>query len=94
MSNLNCIFDILYFKKGGMIELIDFVDKLNYCDLIVLTMFSKDRIYCRFFLNGIYMDRTYVSDAAIIKSLKRLTGEGDEISANGVAELKQLFVGV
>ena len=77
-----------------MRELEEFVDKLNFCDLIVLTMFSKDRIYCRFFFNGVYMDRVYVSDAAIIKSLQRLSGAGDEISANGVAELKQLFVGV
>ena len=77
-----------------MSELEEFFDKLNFCDLIVLTMFSKDRIYCRFFLNGVYMDRVYVSDAAIIKSLQRLSGAGDEISANGVAELKQLFVGV
>ncbi len=72
----------------------DFIDKLNYCDLMVLTWVSRDRIYCRFFLNGIYMDRMYVSDAAILAHLHRLCGVGDEVSANGVAELKQLFVRV
>ncbi|RDV15474.1 hypothetical protein DXT99_08235 [Pontibacter diazotrophicus] len=79
---------------GGMSELADFTDKLNYCDLIVLTWVSRDRIYCRFFLSGIYMDRMYVSDEGILSHLHRLCGVGDEISTSGVAELKQLFVRV
>lgn len=77
-----------------MRELADFIDNLNYCDLMVLTWVSRDRIYCRFFLNGIYMDRMYVSDEVILSHLHRLCGVGDEVSANGVAELKQLFVRV
>lgn len=77
-----------------MSERTDFIDKLNYCDLIVLTHVSRDRIYCRFFLHGVYMDRIYISDGVVLSHLHRLCGVGDEISLNGVAELKQLFVGV
>ncbi|GHA81414.1 hypothetical protein GCM10007389_39960 [Pontibacter akesuensis] len=38
-----------------MNELREFLSLLNACDLIVLTLVSTDRLYCRFFLGGLYM---------------------------------------
>ncbi|RDV15456.1 hypothetical protein DXT99_08145 [Pontibacter diazotrophicus] len=77
-----------------MSERTGFLNNLDKCNLVVLTPVSKDRTYCRFFLDGLYMDRMYVSDPALVAKLSQLSGKGEEISTGGVARLKQLFMGV
>lgn len=77
-----------------MSELTDFLNKLGNCDLIVLTLVSADRIYCRFLLEGQYMDRLYVSESLLIAELKSLCGQGEAIDASGIAKLKQTYLAV
>lgn len=77
-----------------MTELAEFLNKLNTSDLIVLTIISSDRLYCRFFLKGQYTDRMYVADAILIAHITKLSGEGDSINADGVANLKSIFLAV
>ncbi|MFD2245033.1 hypothetical protein [Pontibacter ruber] len=79
-----------------MIELTEFLTKLNSCDRIVLTD-SEERTYCRFFRDGLYLDRMYVTDAIILAELdplKKTSEEGEEVDAAGIAKLKQLFLAV
>lgn len=78
---------------SGMSEIADFSNKLRDCDLIVLSSFSKDRTYCRFFLQGQYIDRMYLSSPVILDRVRQLSGTGDEITAEGVAKLLKIFVG-
>lgn len=77
-----------------MSERTGFLNNLDKCDLMVLTPVNKHRTYCRFFLDGQYMDRMYVSDPAVLAKLSQLSGKGEEISIGGVARLKQLFMDV
>lgn len=74
-----------------MSELNDFLSRLSACDLIVLTIVSS-RFYCRFFMNGLYLDRMYVSNPRIVSELIQLSGEGEEVDASGVARLKQTLL--
>ncbi|HEY4651751.1 MAG TPA: hypothetical protein VIG72_10060 [Pontibacter sp.] len=76
-----------------MTELTEFLTKLNNSDLLVLTN-SADRIYCRFFRNGLYTDRMYVTDKSLQSELLSLIGEGEEIDATGIAKLRQLYLAV
>ncbi|MFD2515924.1 hypothetical protein ACFSRY_18780 [Pontibacter locisalis] len=73
-----------------MSELTDFLNKLSACSLIVLTAASEERLYCRFFLNGVYMDGMFVSAPALVAQLRQLQGEGEEIDSRGIVLLKQL----
>ena len=77
-----------------MNELTEFLNKLTACDLIVLTPVSTDRIYCRYFHQGLYKDRMFVTDPNLIAELNELSGEGDEVDIIGVAKLKQTYLAV
>jgi len=70
-----------------MSELTDFYSKLSTCDSIVLKLVNEDRLYCRFFLNGLYLDRMFVTAPALVAELSPLCGE--EVNAGGVARLRQ-----
>ena len=70
-----------------MSELSDFSDRLSACDLMILKLVNEDRLYCRFFLNGLYLDRMFVTAPALVAELSPLCGE--EVNAGGVARLKQ-----
>ncbi|RAU82838.1 hypothetical protein [Pontibacter arcticus] len=74
-----------------MPELTIFLNNLLSSDLIILTR-NTERTYCRFFKDGVYLDRMYVSDPALLAELHVLLGEGDEINAPGIAKLKQLYL--
>jgi len=75
-----------------MRELNGFLTKLAACDLIVLTRVSQERVYCRFFLNGQYVERMFVTEPALVAELSSLCGEGEEITASGVAKLKEMLL--
>lgn len=76
-----------------MLELADFLTKVNQCDLIVLTS-TTERAYCRFFCKGLYIDRMYVHNKDLLAALLPLVGEGDEIDATGIVKLKQLYLAI
>ncbi|MCC9169149.1 hypothetical protein [Pontibacter harenae] len=77
-----------------MNELTEFLNRISACDLIVLTLVSADRLYCRFFREGLYRDRMFVSDPVLLAELMKLSGKGEEISTAGIAKLKQTFLAV
>lgn len=59
----------------------------------MLTLVSIDRLYCRFFLNGLYQGRMLVSDPFLMAELNHLIGEGEVIERTGVAKLKESLSG-
>ncbi|PRY15531.1 hypothetical protein CLV24_102152 [Pontibacter ummariensis] len=79
-----------------MSELKEFLDKLSACDcnLVVLTLISANRVYCRLFKDGQYIDRVFVNDPLIVTELYKLCGRGEEIDADGIAKLRQKFIAV
>lgn len=52
-------------------------------------MINTDRVYCRFFKEGIYKDRMYITEPFIVAELYSICGEGEEIDASGIAKLKR-----
>ncbi|MEJ8757120.1 hypothetical protein WG947_08940 [Pontibacter sp. H259] len=73
-----------------MLELTQFLTQLITSDKLVLTQTNK-RTYCRFFKEGVYVSRMYLTDTALLAELKPLL-EGNEINATGIAKLKQLYL--
>ncbi|MCP2044296.1 hypothetical protein [Pontibacter sp. HSC-36F09] len=75
-----------------MSELTELLQKLETCecDLIVLTFVGEDRLYCRFFKDGLYKDRMFISEQNIITELRNVSGEGEEIDASGISKLRKL----
>ena len=76
-----------------MSESVGLLKKFDKCDLVVLTPVSKDRTYCRFFLDGLYQDRMFVSGPLLLARLHQLVGEGQVINGSGIARLKQAAMG-
>jgi hypothetical protein len=74
-----------------MLELTKFLTTLTKADRLVLTV-TGERTYCRFFLEGVYITRMYLTDPALLAELHPLLGEGEEIDAAGIAKLKQLYL--
>ena len=68
-----------------------FTSKLQSCDLIVLTEADEIRTYCRFYANGLYQDRMFISDAAVKENLTLLSSEEDVIDWNGVQNLRKKY---
>ncbi|MFD3003954.1 hypothetical protein ACFS7Z_26595 [Pontibacter toksunensis] len=77
-----------------MSELTEFLNRLTHCDMLVLTLVSTDRLYCRFFLGGLYQDRMFLADPLLMAELNLLMGEGEVVDAGGIARLKQTFLAV
>ncbi|PVY42219.1 hypothetical protein [Pontibacter virosus] len=75
-----------------MSELTEFLQKLESCEcnLIVLTYIGDERLYCRFFKDGLYKDRMFITDQSIITQLRSVSGEGEEIDTNGISKLQKL----
>ncbi|PVY43142.1 hypothetical protein [Pontibacter virosus] len=76
-----------------MSELTAFISKLDTCDcdLIVLTFIGEERLYCRFFKGGLYKDRMFINDEAVMAKLCAVCGEGEEIDAAGIKKLREMF---
>jgi hypothetical protein len=68
-----------------------FTSKLKACDLIVLTEADEIRTYCRFYANGLYQDRMFISDLSVKESLTLLSSEEDIIDWNGVQNLRKKY---
>ncbi|WP_188501951.1 hypothetical protein [Pontibacter amylolyticus] len=68
-----------------------FTSKLQSCDLIVLTEADEIRTYCRFYANGLYQDRMFISDVAVKENLAQLSSEEDVIDWNGVQDLRKRY---
>jgi hypothetical protein len=68
-----------------------FTSKLQACDLIVLTEADESRTYCRFYANGLYQDRMFISDTSVKENLTSLCSEEDVIDWNGVQNLRQKY---
>lgn len=71
-----------------------FTSKLNACDLIVLTEADESRTYCRFYANGLYQDRMFISEASVKESLSQLRSEEDVIDWIGVQNLRKKYCDV
>ncbi|WP_299702014.1 hypothetical protein [uncultured Pontibacter sp.] len=68
-----------------------FTSKLQACDLIVLTEADETRTYCRFYANGLYQDRMFISDVSMKENLTLLSSEEDVIDWNGVQNLRKKY---
>lgn len=68
-----------------------FTSKLQACDLIVLTEADETRTYCRFYANGLYQDRMFISDVSMKENLTLLSSEEDVIDWNGVQNLRKRY---
>ncbi|MDX5419054.1 MAG: hypothetical protein LPK09_07545 [Hymenobacteraceae bacterium] len=71
-----------------------FSSKLQICDLIVLTEADESRTYCRFYANGLYQDRMFISDDSVKESLNLLCSEEDVIDWNGIQDLRKKYCDV
>lgn len=79
------------YQLPDMDEFTLFSSKLKICDLIVLTPADESRTYCRFYSNGLYQDRMFITDMAVKESLSRLSSEEDVIDWNGVQHLRAKY---
>ncbi|MBD1397104.1 hypothetical protein H9Q13_07995 [Pontibacter sp. JH31] len=68
-----------------------FSSKLQTCDLIVLTEADESRTYCRFYANGLYQDRMFISENSVKESLSSLCSEEDVIDWNGIQNLRKKY---
>jgi hypothetical protein len=68
-----------------------FTSKLQACDLIVLTEADESRTYCRFYSNGLYQDRMFISDTSVKENLTSLCSDEDVIDWNGVQNLRKQY---
>ncbi len=75
----------------NMPELTRFLNKLAQADLLVLTTGSS-RTYCRFYKEGVYVSRMYITDPSLLAELYLLLGENNEINADGITKLKQMYL--
>ena len=74
-----------------VLELTKFLNKLTKADLLVLNT-GGGRTYCRFFQDGVYVSRMFLTSPVLLAELQPLIGDGDEINAEGIAKLKQLYM--
>ncbi|MBB6609945.1 hypothetical protein H7F15_02755 [Pontibacter sp. Tf4] len=71
-----------------MQEVKELLNKLTKSDSVLVTEL-KNRSYCRFFRDGQYIDRMFVTNPALLAELLPLVGEAYEIDATGIATLAQ-----
>ncbi|GAA4430388.1 hypothetical protein GCM10023188_16960 [Pontibacter saemangeumensis] len=74
-----------------MNELIDFSEKLSTCDFIAITPVSQDRMYCRFYADGLYVDRMFISHLSLLEDLILLSKDDEVIEENGISRLKNKY---
>lgn len=74
-----------------MNELTDFSEKLSTCDFIAITPVSQDRMYCRFYADGLYVDRMFISHLSLLEDLILLSKNDEVIEENGISRLKNKY---
>ncbi|MBF8962702.1 hypothetical protein I0P70_05535 [Pontibacter sp. FD36] len=89
LSGLHCV--LPDYRLPIMDEFSLFTSKLQTCDLIVLTEADETRTYCRFYANGLYQDRMFISDVSVKENLTLLSSEEDVIDWNGVQNLRKKY---
>jgi hypothetical protein len=82
------------YQLPAMDEFSLFTSKLQTCDLIVLTEADESRTYCRFYFNGLYQDRMFISDISVKESLNLLCSEEYVIDWNGIQDLRKKYCDV
>lgn len=75
----------------GMNELNDFYEKLSACDFIALTPINEGRFYCRFYFDGLYLDRMFITDINLQEELMQLSEDNEIVSKESVSRLKDKF---
>ena len=74
-----------------MDELINFSEKLCTCDFIAITPVSQDRMYCRFYADGLYIDRMFISHLSLLEDLILLSKDDEVIEETGIVRLKDKY---
>lgn len=74
-----------------MNEIKNFTEKLDNCDLIVLTPINEGRFYCRFYSCGLYLDRMFIMDLELQKELLVLSEDDEIIDKGSVERLKEKY---
>ena len=77
-----------------MNELTNFSEKLSACDFIAITPVSQDRMYCRFYADGLYIDRMFISHLSLLEDLILLSNDNEVIEENDIARLKDKYAEV
>lgn len=72
----------------NMNELISFYKKLSGCDFIALTPINEGRFYCRFYSNGLYLDRMFIKDPNLQEELIQLSVDDETVDGDSVSRLK------
>lgn len=75
-----------------MNELEEFYEKLSACDLIVLTPINEGRFYCRFYSQGLYLDRMFITDVSLQEELMLLSKDDEIIDEESVLRLKSKYI--
>lgn len=81
-----------YYNVPKMDELEDFYEKLSACDLIVLTPINEGRFYCRFYSQGLYLDRMFITDSSLQEELMLLSEDEEVINEESVLRLKDKYL--
>lgn len=74
-----------------MNELLNFSEKLSTCDFIAITPVSEDRMYCRFYAEGLYVDRMFISHLSLLEDLILLSKDEEVIEETAVVRLKNKY---
>lgn len=77
-----------------MDELTDFSERLSTCDFIAITPVGQDRMYCRFYADGLYVDRMFISHLSLLEDLILLSKDEEVIEENGIYRLKNKYTGI
>jgi hypothetical protein len=70
------------------------MSRLSTCNAIKIIALGQECAYCRFFRDGVYLDRIFVAEPALLASLLRVSGSGRETGASGVARRRNLLQGL
>lgn len=74
-----------------MNELLNFSEKLSTCDFIAITPVSEDRMYCRFYAEGLYVDRMFISHLSLLEDLILLSKDEEVIEETAIIRLKDKY---
>lgn len=74
-----------------MDELVYFSEKLCTCDFIAITPVSQHRMYCRFYVDGLYVDRMFVSHLSLLEDLILLCKDDEVIEETGIVRLRDKY---
>jgi hypothetical protein len=68
-----------------------FTKYLSECDQIRVTHVSEDRLYCRFYKDGLYLGRMFITEASLCEELQMLSSDEESINQAAFDELKSKY---